>query len=383
METADAIVVGGGVVGASALYHLAALGVRRAILCERREPGAGASGASGVFIQLHFCQNAPEAALTLASRPYFQEWERHVGAGDCGFRPVGYLRLEPAERAAALRERVALLRPLGVETAVIAPDEAARLDPTLRLDDVALAAYEPGSGYADAAGTIAGFLAGAARRGGVVRGGVTVTGFRTRGGAIAGVETTAGPIEAPLVVVAAGAWSRPLLGGQGLDLPLTGALTQWFGFALPPGVATPRVTIGDGVAQSYYRSHGPDGRQVLIGLGGLARRPLADAETWERAAPAELVGLAHDRLATRLRGAAGARSVGGRSAPVTLTPDNLPIIDRHPGLGGLYYFAGDCGSSFKTAPAIGRALAEWAVEGRPGLAAVAAFGMGRFAGAVV
>jgi sarcosine oxidase, subunit beta len=84
--TANAVVVGGGVLGASALFHLCALGLRRVIPCERRQPGAGASGASGAFIQLHFCRNADEARLTLASLPYFQRWDELVGAGSCGWR---------------------------------------------------------------------------------------------------------------------------------------------------------------------------------------------------------------------------------------------------------------------------------------------------------
>jgi sarcosine oxidase subunit beta len=67
---------------------------------------------------------------------------------------------------------------------------------------------------------------------------------------------------------------------------------------------------------------------------------------------------------------------------VTLTPDDLPIIDRHPGVDGLFYFAGDCGSSFKTAPAIGRALAEWALLGESQGVDVAPFGLDRFAGHV-
>jgi sarcosine oxidase subunit beta len=374
------VVVGGGVVGASALFHLCALGLRRVVLCERRQPGAGASGASGAFIQLHFCRNAAEARLTLASLPYFQRWDDLVGAGSCGFVPAGYLRLEPPERAEELRARVAMLRALGVETSAIAPEDVARLAPYLRLDGVAVAAYEPGSGYADAGGTIAGFLEAARRLGGEVRAGTMVTGVRVGGGAVRGVETTGGPIAAPLVVLAAGAWSGPLLTGVGLDVPLTGALTQWIGFARPAAAPAPMLTVGDGVSQSYFRADGPDAARLLVGLGGLARRPLDDPDADEGPIPPDIVALAHERLAARLVGAEAARPAGGRTGPITLTPDDLPIIDRHPEIAGLYYFAGDCGSSFKTAPAIGRALAEWATLGAPRDADLAAFRLGRFAG---
>lgn len=379
--TADAVVIGGGVVGASALFHLTTLGARRTILCERREPGAGASGQSGAFIQLHFCRNAPETALTLAALPYFRQWDELVGAGSCGFVPAGYLRLEGAEQASTLRERVATLRALGVDSAVLGPGEIAVIAPALHLAGIGIAAYEAESGYADPHGTIAGFLAAARARGGATLTGTTVTGLRVAGGAIRGVETSAGPIDAPIVVSAAGAWSAAFLRTVGLTLPITGALTQWLGFDVP-GLPPALATVGDGVTGSYFRALSPGATRILIGLGGMGRQPLSDPDDESaRTIPPSIVALAQQRLAARLRGGEAARYVGGAIGPVTLTPDDLPIIDRHPGVAGLYYFAGDCGTSFKTAPAIGRALAEWALDGAPRIADLSAFGLARFAGA--
>lgn len=376
---ADAVVIGGGVVGASALFNLVALGARKVILCERRDPGAGASGKSGAFIQLHFCRNAPEIALTLAALPYFRRWDDLVGAGSCGFVPPGYLRLEPAANAPALRERVAALQALGVASAAVGPEEIATIAPALRLDGIGIAAYEPASGYADPHATIAGFLTAARARGAEVLTGTTVTGLRVSGGAIRGVETSAGPIDAPIVVSAAGAWSAALFRTVGLELPITGALTRWLGSdgtSLPPAL----VTVGDGISGSYLRQIAPGSTRVLIGLGGMGRQPLADPDGDIGAIPETIVALARERLAARLVGTEGARYAGGAIGPVTLTPDDLPIIDRHPGVDGLYYFAGDCGTSFKTAPAIGRVLAEWALGGAPRIVDVAPFGLGRFAG---
>src|SRR5207248_893533 len=113
------VVVGGGVVGASVLCQLAALGVQTAVLCERRQPAAGSSGRSGAFIQLYFASTEPEARLTLASLPFFQRWDELVGAGSCRFVEAGYVRLEPPERAAALRAHVRLLQAIGVRTSVV------------------------------------------------------------------------------------------------------------------------------------------------------------------------------------------------------------------------------------------------------------------------
>ena len=112
--------------------------------------------------------------------------------------------------------------------------------------------------------------------------------------------------------------------------------------------------------------------------GSVARRTIdaLDADGW--VPRPDLTQLAGARLAARLHGADAARPAGAGVGPITLTPDDLPIIDRHPEIERLFYFAGDCGSSFKTAPGIGRALAEWAVLGRPESVDVSAFGLARF-----
>ncbi len=376
-RTADAIVVGGGIIGASVLYQLGALGVRRAILCDTAQPGAGASGASGAFIQLHFCRNEPETALTLASLPYFARWAELVGAGDPGFVQAGYLRLEPPERAAILHERVALLQTFGGGTSVIGIEEVARLAPYLHTEGLAMAAYEPTSGYADPEATLTGFLAAAAAHGGSVLGATTVTALRAHGGAIVGVETSAGPIDAPIVIVAAGVGTAALLAGTGVALPTRPTLTQWLGFTLPDDVTAPTMTIGDGLAQCYFRPVRPGSREILIGLGSAAHRPWPPVPGADTLTPEEVTRAA-TRLALRLRGGERARPNGGRNGPITLTPDDLPIIDRHPELAGLYLFAGDGGACFKTAPAIGRVLAEWATIGAPQLVDVQALGLARF-----
>ena len=312
-RTAGAIVVGGGVVGASTLFQLGALGVRDALLCEAAQPGAGASGASGAFIQLHFCRNESETALTLASIVYFARWAELVGAGDPGFVPSGYLRLEPPERAAILHERVALLQGFGAGTSVITIDEVARLAPYLHTEGLATAAYEPGSGHADPEATLAGFLAAAATHGGTVLSDTTVTGLRARGGAIVGVETTAGPIDAPIVIVAAGVGTVPLLAATGVTLPIRPTLTQWLGFTLPDDVPAPAMTIGDGLSQCYFRTVAPGSREILLGIGSAAHRPWPPVPGADLLTPEE-VARGAARLAQRPDHPHPGRSADHRSA---------------------------------------------------------------------
>src|SRR5919205_396192 len=119
-STADVVVVGAGVIGASTAFHLAQRGVRNVVVCERRWPAAGATGKSGALVRTHYT-NEPEARLAQASLAYFHHWPELVGRGDCGFLRCGMLRLVAPESESKLRANVDMLEPVGVNTSVIGP----------------------------------------------------------------------------------------------------------------------------------------------------------------------------------------------------------------------------------------------------------------------
>ena len=125
-RTYDAIVIGGGVIGASTAFHLAKAGVGRVALVERRTLGSGNTRKSGAIVRMHY-SNDPEARLALASLPYFQHWSEVVG-GSCGFRPTGFAILVGPENEARLARNVARLRTLGAETSVVRPHELREID---------------------------------------------------------------------------------------------------------------------------------------------------------------------------------------------------------------------------------------------------------------
>lgn len=378
-RTADAIVVGAGVAGAATFFQLASLGAGRVVLLERADLRSSATSGTGGFIQFHFCRDEAETRLTQASLPYFEHWDELVGAGGSGFVRSGYFRLEPEGRADGLRERVAMLRAQGVDTSVVGPDDVARRAPELRTDDVVVAAWEPGSGYADPDATVAGFIAAGQRLGGELLTGTPVGGVRSDGGRVTGVEASNGAIDAPLVVLTAGAWSSGLLAPLGVTLPVEVWMTQWLGVEVEPALPATLPTVGDGVSGSYFRAMRPGSVELLVGLGGVGRREVANLDEPEASVPDHLAATARDRVALRLAGQHDVRVGSWRSGPVAQTPDALPIIDRHPQLDGLFFTAGDCGTSFKTGPAIGRALAEWALLGRPEVVDIAPFRLARFA----
>ena len=376
VTTAEAVVVGGGVIGASTAFHLATLGLRRVVVCERRWPAAGASGKSGALVRMHYT-NEPEARLAVDSLPYFHRWDELVGAGDCGFLRTGMVRIVSPENEPKLRANVEMLERVGARTHLVGPEELGEIAPDWRIDDVSAAAYEPGSGCADPVATTHGFLARAEQLGAAVRSHTEVTGIAVDHGRVTGVETNRGPISTPVVVIAGGAWSVPLLRSVGVDAALQPVRIQVVLVRRPPSLARLHPVCIDGINMMWFRPEGPNWASTLVGVS--RREALDDPDGLDEGVDPDYVARARERLAARIPGTADAPMRGGWAGAITVTADGKPILDRHAEIAGLFYFVGDNGSSFKTAPAIGRALAEWAVDGEPRSTDVRPFRASRFA----
>jgi glycine/D-amino acid oxidase-like deaminating enzyme len=247
MKRAGVVVVGAGVVGASVAFHLAERGVETLVL-DRAGPAAGSTARSGALIRAHY-PTSIEADLTWESlTDYFEPWGERVGGG-CGFTRTGFAYLVAEENAGALKHNVALQREVGVETALLAPEELGVLDPALRTEGVALAAYEPRGGYADPTATAIGFLRAALALGARFER-RCVTALLEREGSIQGVRTDDGPLEAHTVILAAGAWSVSLAGSVGLELPIRSARVYVALFERPYELPT-HLTLID-TTQGFY-----------------------------------------------------------------------------------------------------------------------------------
>ena len=207
-ETADVIIVGAGVQGASLAFHLNHRGIR-VLVVEMATVAAGATGRSSGFVRMHY-DLATDAALAWRSFPYFQHWGDLVGSGDCGFVRTGFIQLVPTTLSGALRANVAMQQEIGILTEVVTADQVGDLVPGIVTDDFAIAAYEPQSGYADPSGTAAGFLAAARAAGVRLIQGCRAVSVLLDGDTVQGVETDQGRFAAPVVVDAAGAWAAEI-----------------------------------------------------------------------------------------------------------------------------------------------------------------------------
>jgi sarcosine oxidase subunit beta len=371
--SADVIIVGAGVQGASLAFHLARRGARVTVL-ERGTVGAAATGRSSGFVRMHYDLES-ESRLAWASFPYFTEWRDRVGAGDPGFVRTGFLHLVPDALAAHLRANVSMQQRIGINTSVVTPVEVGGLVPGAITDDVAGGAYEPDSGYADPSGTAAGFMAAARAHGASLMQGCRVASVAVAGEAVAGVETESGRIAAPIVVDAAGAWAPELAASVGLDIPVQAWRHDTAYFGLPDDRAADFPIVIDDVNQVYFRPEGSE--MMLVGLeagnelGGSPDRPMAPMR---QAIVEEMIARLCARVPWMVAGTLRT-SHGGQDG---MTPDQRPILGRA-GPDGFILACGFSGTGFKTAPAIGACLTELILDGQATTVDIGAYGLERFA----
>ncbi|CAN5609788.1 FAD-binding oxidoreductase [soil metagenome] len=366
----EAIVIGAGVVGASIAFHLAERGIQTLVLDENG-PAGGSTPRSGALVRCHY-PTTLEADLAWESlTEYFEPWGERI-CGGCGFTRTGFAYLAGEDRVEALHHNVNLQHKVNVQTELLEPEELRELEPSLNLDGVALAAYEPRGGYADPTATTVSLLE-AARRLGTRFERRQVTGLRMRGEKIAGVETTHGPIEAAIVVLAAGVWSVPLAAGVGLELPILPVRVQVALFGRPYTLPT-HLTVIDSVSGFYTRPAAE--RATLIGLRD-SYEWLEDVRVWNPEPDPDFIDEAVHLLGMRIPELEGAPYRTGRAGVLDMTPDGRPVLGPE-GPDGLYLAAGWSGTGFKKAPAIGRELAAWIQTGHPNRRELETYNLDRF-----
>jgi glycine/D-amino acid oxidase-like deaminating enzyme len=146
-KTADFIILGAGVMGASIAFHLARRNAGRIAVLDKDHAGSGGSGRSSALVRMHY-SFAPEVQLALISLKIFQHWRDIVGEpGE--FRKTGFVRIVHPGESEALKQNVAMQRNLGANVQLIDRHQLQELEPDWQVDDVELAAYEPDSGYGD------------------------------------------------------------------------------------------------------------------------------------------------------------------------------------------------------------------------------------------
>ena len=355
-ETADVVIIGGGVMGCSILYHLAKQGVTRSLLLERDVLGSGSTGRSQAICRMHY-SNPVTASMAWESLKVFTNFGDVVG-GSSGFVETGYLVIVEAVDRPGLERNVAMQQELGISTGLVTAQEVNDLAPMLEVGDTEGLAWEPQSGYADPYLVTTSYAARARELGAEIQLRTPALGIQVSGDRVRGVVTSQGTVETPVAVVAAGPWSREELGRVGIELPLDTVRHQVATLNRPVDQIPHHPTVGD-IAQSF--SFRPDGATMtLIGFG----EEEAEVETYDQGVDMTELSLTLGKLARRMPAMSDSYFRGGWSGLFTITPDWHPILDRVPGVEGLYCAVGFSGHGFKLSPMIGLTMSELIAGGR-------------------
>jgi len=361
---AELLVVGGGIMGLAIAEHCARRGAG-VLLIERRELGAGSSGRSGAILRQHY-RDAQVARMARDSLAVYAGFEEETGLG-IGFVRSGVLTVAgpgQPEWCRRVRENVAMLRGLGIETELVDAARMRALVPGGRFAEGAVGAWEPGGGFVDPLRTVAAFGTLARRSGAEVRTGVELSGLELEGGRVVGARTSAGSVRCERVVLVAGPWTRRLLEPLGIRLPLRVVRPEnhYLDAAdaaarVPAGAALHPVLID--LEHECYARYDPAGVRTRTGRVDYDDdEELDDPDALREEVSAELKAWARAALARRLPPYATRPDAGSIAAWYTLTPDAQALIGPVPGVADLYVASGFSGHGFKLAPSVGAGVAQ-------------------------
>jgi sarcosine oxidase subunit beta len=371
-ETADVVIVGAGIMGASTAYHLARRRFGRIVVLERDAICSGSTALASGGIR-HQYANRIGIELTTRSIVTYERFADEFGV-DPQFRQHGYLILVTTEEELAVSRRsVALQQSLGVEVHTLGPDEIRQRFPYLETRDLRAATFTPRDGYADPYLAATAIAARARDLGASIRQHQEVVSFTRTGSRVTGAVTARGAIEAPLVVIAAGCWSGVVGRLAGVDIPVTPRRRHKFITAPFPAdtipVATPFI-IDPHLGFSLRR----EGEGLLLGIGRLHEENAFNTDVdWSLKVP--LV----ERAVHRAPVLAEAQLMRAWAGLYEMTPDQTGIVSAVPGAEGLFTIAGFSGHGFMHGPIAGQLMAELIADGHASTIDIVPLGLDRFA----
>ena len=368
---AQAVVIGGGVIGCSILYHLTKLSWTDVVLLERSELTSGSTWHAAANIHgLHDSTNI--SRLQHYTMNLYKELEAETGQS-CGVFQPGSLYLAQTEaREHQLRLQEAKARRYGMNFHEVSLDEAERLHPLVDFDGIRCIMFEPDGGNVDPSGVTNAYAMGARQRGAEIHRFTPVTGTEAQPDGTWIVRTEKGDIRTPWVINAAGLWGREVAAMAGIELPLIPTEHQYFVTETIPEIAAldrrlPSVADRDG---EYYLRQ--EGKGLLVGAYE------KDMKFWAEDGTPQ--GFGHELFADDLErieenmmraidrvpvvGTAGIKRV--INGPMIWSPDSSVLFGPVPELTG-YFCCNGIIPGFSQNGGMGKLAAEWMIEGEPTL----------------
>jgi sarcosine oxidase subunit beta len=374
MQTADVVIIGGGIIGSSIAYHLTASGGSKVLVIERESSqGKGSTGKSMGGVRAQF-STAVSIQMSLYSIPFYAGFEERLGY-PCDYRPQGYLFCATNQKQMAyLRTNYDLQVKTGLKNVrLMEGDEIACMFPQLRADDVVGGSFCSTDGFVDPYCAMTGFMTWAAEHGATFSKSTVVTRIHHDADGITSVETTDGTIATRKLVNCAGPWAARVAALAGVDLPvqpLRRMLVPSEPFDEFPHSAPMIVDMSNGF---HFR---PEARGFLLAWNDPEETP-----GYKTDFDALFVEKILTRAANRVPCFANL-AVNPKRAWAGLyemTPDHHPILGQAPGLPGFFLANGFSGHGVMHAPATGKILSDLILTGKTDLIDASLLSLTRFA----
>jgi sarcosine oxidase subunit beta len=374
MHTAEVVIIGGGIVGSSIAYHLAAAGCTGILVLERETAqGKGSTGKSMGGVRAQF-STPVNIQMSLYSIPFYASFDERLGHPS-GYRPQGYLFCATNEKHLAyLRTNYEKQVAMGLkDVSLISADEIRAMFPQLRSDDIVGGSFCSSDGFVDPYSAMIGFMSWAADHGATLWKNATVTAIQRDGRGVSGVETTRGAVATRNTVNCAGAWASSVAKMAGIDLPvepLRRMLVPTEPFDQFPHSAPMIIDMSNGF---HFR---PEGLGFLLAWNDPEETPGYKTD-FEPAFIEKILTRAADRVPLFENLAVNPKRAW--AGLYEMTPDHHPILGPAPGVSGLFLANGFSGHGVMHAPATGKILSDLILHGKTDLVDASLLGLSRFA----
>lgn len=374
MQTAEVVIIGGGIVGSSIAYHLTSAGCRNVLVLERESAtGKGSTGKSMGGVRAQF-STPVNIQMSLYAIPFYASFEERLGY-PCDYRPQGYLFCATTEaHLAYLRANYEKQVAMGLKNVrLVEGAEIRGMFPQLRGDDIVGGSFCSTDGFVDPYSAMTGFMTWAADHGATLWKSAVVTGLVRDEQGIAGVETTRGPVATRKVVNCAGAWAAGVAAMVGIDLPvepLRRMLVPSEPFDEFPHTAPMIIDMSNGF---HFR---PESRGFLLAWNDPEETPGYKTE-FDPAFVEKILTRAADRVPCF-----ASLPVNPKRAWAGLyemTPDHHPVLGEAPGVPGFFLANGFSGHGVMHAPATGKILSDLILTGKTDLIDAPLLNLARFA----
>ena len=374
MQTAEVVIIGGGIVGSSIAYHLTAAGCKDVLVIERETAqGKGSTGKSMGGVRAQF-STPVNIQMSLYSIPFYASFDERLGY-PAEYRPQGYLFCATSDKHLAyLRANQEKQIALGLKNVrMVSADEIRNQYPQLRSDDILGGSFCSTDGFVDPYSVMNGFMAWSADHGAKLWKNTHVTAINKDGNGITSVETTKGPVTTHKVVNAAGAWAAAIAAMAGVDLPvepLRRMLVPTEPFDQFPHTAPMIIDMSTGF---HFR---PESRGFLLAWNDPEETPGFKTD-FEPSFIEKILIRAADRVPVFENVAVNPKRAW--AGLYEMTPDHHPILGEAPGVPGFFLANGFSGHGVMHAPATGKILSDLILQGKTELIDASLLSLTRFA----